>query len=423
MKQGLIWGCIADDFTGASDAASFFAKGGIKTVLFNGVPDEDEELEQCQAVVIALKTRTQETKSAVALTLLAASWLKAQGAQHLYVKYCSTFDSTPKGNIGPVMDALLDQYQVKYTILCPALPVNGRVVKDGHLYVNGIPLHESSMKNHPLTPMWDSDIAKLMEPQSKYSCMKLTTEELAHWTEKGEQKIQRYGRERDHFYVIPDYEKEEDAQLIADCFLELPILSGGSGILTELARRSAGSEAAEEVFETAVNGDAVLFAGSCSEMTRKQIAYAVCHGVKAIQMKPEALLAGTQSEADFWEFMEKNKGQPLLIYSSDEPENVQRIQKEGKEQIAELLEQTMAGLACRAVEAGYTRIVVAGGETSGAITKALAFHSYLIGESVAPGVPIMVPRNQKSIRLILKSGNFGAEDFFVRALQMTGTIK
>lgn len=420
MEKGLIWGCIADDFTGASDAASFFVKGGMQTVLFNGVPGEDDELEACRAAVIALKTRTQDTGTAVSTTLQAARWLKEHGAKHLYVKYCSTFDSTPKGNIGPIMDALLETFEVPYSILCPALPVNGRVVKDGNLYVNGVPLHESPMRNHPLTPMWDSDIAKLMEPQSRYSCMKLSVKELENSAGYAEEKIREYADGHERFYIIPDYEKDEDAKTIADRFGELPILSGGSGILTELAKRDVSETGEEGQMETAVTGDGLLLAGSCSEMTRKQIAYAVGHGVAAMQMKPAELLSGTQTEDDFWNFMQENRGREILIYSSDEPKNVRQIQKEGKERVAELLEQTTASLAKRAVEAGYTRIIVAGGETSGAVTKALNFDAYRIGESVAPGVPVMIPCNRKSVRLVLKSGNFGQEDFFVRALRMTG---
>lgn len=419
MERGLVWGCIADDFTGASDAASFFVKGGMQTVLFNGVPEETEKLEWCQAVVIALKTRTQETQMAVETTLQAARWLKKRGAEHLYIKYCSTFDSTPKGNIGPIMDALLEEFDVPYSILCPALPVNGRIVKDGHLYVNGVPLHESSMRNHPLTPMWDSDIAKLMEPQSRYSCLKVSVDELRGGLENVHQKIEEYGKVHEHFYVIPDYEKDDDAKIIADNFGNQAILSGGSGILTELAKRDAVETEDNKMLHTAVSGAGILLAGSCSEMTRKQIAYAEQHGVKAMRIDPLGLLEGTQREEDFLEFIKENQNSAVLIYSSDTPENVSRIQKYGREQIAQLLEQTIAALACRAVRLGYTRVIVAGGETSGAVSRALGFESYLIGECVAPGVPVMIPRNQLQTRVVLKSGNFGQEDFFVRALQVT----
>lgn len=428
MEKRLIWGCIADDFTGASDAASFFVKGGIQTVLYSGVPTENRCDEDCQAIVIALKTRTQETSAAVEETLQAARWLKQQGAGQLYIKYCSTFDSTPEGNIGPVMDALLEEYNIPYTILCPALPVNGRVVREGHLYVNGVPLHKSPMKDHPLTPMWDSDIAGLMKPQSKYPCMKVANGQYAMPGEDIKVLIEAYGKTHSHFYVIPDYETDQDAEAIADLFGSLPVLSGGSGVLTELARRQgAGNRDGGNVHqETGIGlqdkteGPGIVLAGSCSEMTRRQIAYAKEHGVAAMKIEPLELRNGRQTREALWEFAERHRGEDILFYSSDAPAQVKAIQETGKGQVAELLEQTIASLAKRSVDAGYTRIIVAGGETSGAVTRALEFDSYMIGASVAPGVPVMVPRNRRGIRLVLKSGNFGQEEFFLQALKMTG---
>ncbi|MCI6887551.1 MAG: four-carbon acid sugar kinase family protein [Lachnospiraceae bacterium] len=420
MEKKLILGCIADDFTGASDAASFLVKGGMQTILFNGVPQEQELAESCQAIVIALKTRTQETSSAVEDTLRAARWLKHQGARQIYIKYCSTFDSTPQGNIGPIMDAMLEEFQVPYTILCPALPVNGRIVRQGHLYVNGVPLHESPMKNHPLTPMWDSSIAGLMEPQSRYSCINITKDDYLRARISIEQQIQEYGQTHRHFYIVPDYTQNDDAATIVRLFGSLPVLSGGSGILTELARQYAQTDTERAFVSTSTEGSGILLAGSCSEMTRRQIAYAQSHDVISLQIQPLALLSGEQTPDELWAFLEANRGKQILLYSSDTPDNVRKIQESGREKIAELLEQTTAALARRAVETGYTRIIVAGGETSGAVTKALGFDSYIIGESVAPGVPVMIPRSSRQVRLVLKSGNFGQEDFFIRALHLTG---
>lgn len=419
MKNHLILGCIADDFTGASDAASFLVKGGMQTILFNGIPSGDELAADCQAVVIALKTRTERTDLAVDESLKAARWLKRHGAVQLYVKYCSTFDSTPQGNIGPIMDALLQEEGAACSILCPALPVNGRVVENGHLFVNGVPLHESPMKNHPLTPMWDSSISRLMEPQSKYPCLNLTIGDMERPKEELQEKIREFGKDHPHFYLIPDYVRDEDAKTIVRQFGSLPVLSGGSGILTELARYHVGERGNAKATETGTDGDGLLLAGSCSEMTRKQIAYAQAHGIRSLQIQPLELLAGRQTPEEFWDFLRQQAGVPALIYSSDTPEKVKEIQQAGTETIAELLEQTTAELAKKAVEAGYTRIIVAGGETSGAVTKALGFDSYIIGESVAPGVPVMIPENRPQIRLVLKSGNFGQEDFFLKALKLT----
>lgn len=179
MPEKLLLGCVADDFTGGSDAASHLAAGGLNTILCNGVPAPGfVPPEGCEAVVIALKSRTQETESAVADSMKAARWLAEQGAEQLYVKYCSTFDSRPCGNIGPIVDAILEAFNVPGTVLCPALPSNGRVVRDGILYVNGVPLAESPMKDHPLTPMWESRVAKLMEPQGKYACLEVVSGRL-----------------------------------------------------------------------------------------------------------------------------------------------------------------------------------------------------------------------------------------------------
>lgn len=226
MSDKLLIGCVADDFTGASDAASFLAKSGMRTMLFNGVPKTEQSYEM-DAAVIALKTRTEETGKAVEDSLEAVKWFQKQDACHIYSKYCSTFDSTPDGNIGPILDAILDECKEKSSIICPALPVNGRTVSQGKLYVNGVPLDESPMKNHPLTPMWESDLGKLMEPQSKYPCIKVTEEIMKGSKEEIEQYIAKESQGKEKFYLIPDYVKDEDAAKIAEVFGDMKVLSGG----------------------------------------------------------------------------------------------------------------------------------------------------------------------------------------------------
>lgn len=234
-ENNLFLGCIADDFTGASDAASFLVKGGLKTVLINGIPEDNLIIDSnCSAIDIALKTRTQNKKEAVEDTKKAAQWLKDRGVKQLFIKYCSTFDSTREGNIGPIVDSILETYKAKYTILCPALPINKRTVKDGYLYVDGIPLNESSMKNHALAPMWESDIAKLMEPQGKYKSLKINYETFEKSKEEILAIINEFGKDKEHFYVIPDLIKEEDAKKIVETFGDLEVLTGGSGLMTEL---------------------------------------------------------------------------------------------------------------------------------------------------------------------------------------------
>lgn len=407
-----ILGCIADDFTGASDAASFLVKGGMSVQLYNGIPENASDLKPVQAIVIALKSRTQETLQAVADSKHAAQFLLDQGITHLYFKYCSTFDSTPQGNIGPVCDALLEQMKAPYSLLCPSLPVNGRTVSNGRLFVNDTPLDESPMKDHPLTPMWDSRISELMRPQSHYSCQILPRNASWHEPEYTEP-----------FYLIPDYETDEDGEKIAKTFGHLPFLSGGSGLLKPLAEYLlSGSGTSRQIPATAVPGKALLIAGSCSKMTLSQIAWYQAQNMPSLRMDPLALLNGTQTPEQIWEFIETHTDEQhaVLVYSSDTPEMVRRSQELGREKIASMLEQLSARLAEKAVEHGFTRIICAGGETSGAITKGLHFSSYEIGESIAPGVPVMIPALRPDIRLVLKSGNFGQEDFFGRALSMTG---
>ena len=412
-----VLGCIADDFTGASDAASFIVKGGMSVQFYNGIPGNQSpgsEPDKAQAIVIALKSRTQETGEAVEDSLKAARFLLSQGVKQIYFKYCSTFDSTPQGNIGPVADALMDLLQAPYTLLCPALPVNGRTVENGNLMVNGVFLHESHMKNHPLTPMRESRIQKLMEPQSPYPCHDLSSEELEEFSPEN--------LPAKPFYLIPDYKNQEDGEKIAAVFGHLPLLTGGSGLLEPLARIWTGKLSEKgSIPESGTKGKALLVAGSCSKATLEQIAWYKGQGNPCYKLDPRAMIEGRQTEEDAWRFAEEHGSHinGVLIYSSDTPEKVKEIQSLGKERTAAMLEGATAALAVRAVNSGYTRIISAGGETSGAVTKALGFSSYWIGESVAPGVPVMVPAERPDIRLILKSGNFGQEDFFQRALDIT----
>lgn len=414
-----VLGCIADDFTGAGDAASFLVKGGMSVRLFNGVPEETgtDPDSDAQAMVIALKSRTQETDLAVADSLRAARFLLDQGVKQIYFKYCSTFDSTPKGNIGPVADALTRLMKVPYTLLCPALPVNGRTVENGMLMVHGLPLDKSHMRNHPLTPMWDSRIEKLMEPQSCYSCRTLALEEIEEFA-----RSCREHRPGTPFYLIPDYKEAEDGRKIAAVFGRLPLLTGGSGLLEPLAQLWSGRLPTKgRIPQSWTKGKALLLAGSCSNATLEQIDWYRSKGKPWCRLDPAAMLQGKQTVEDLWEFVQTwgNQSEAVLLYSSDTPDKVKKYQAYGADHVARMLEETMAQLAVRAVQAGFTRIICAGGETSGAVTKGLGFASYWIGESVAPGIPIMIPTKKPQIRLILKSGNFGQEDFFGRSLEMT----
>ncbi len=421
MKNTLMMGCVADDYTGASDAASFLIGAGLKTLLFNGIPNE--EISPCHAVVIALKSRTQEKAAAVQDSLAAFAWLHKQGARHLYFKYCSTFDSTKEGNIGPVLDAVLQNYKAPYSILCPALPVNGRLVKEGVLYVDGVPLSETHMKNHPLTPMWASEIAKLMEPQSQYETLNLPANTL----EKGDADIQAllsaFATGKEHFYIVPDYETDAHGEKIAALFGDCTVLSGGSGILAHLAKRyrrqleqEAGTTNAA-CFKTKTKGRGLVLSGSCSKATLAQIADFEAKGYPSYALSLADLLSGKETLDSICRFIEKHGEQAVLVHSMGDTKPL--ADETQKQKVAALLENTAAELAKKAVDSGYTRLVVAGGETSSAAIQKLGYAGFEIGESVAPGVPVMMPLANRDIRLVLKSGNFGQVDFFERALNMT----
>lgn len=401
-----ILGCIADDFTGASDLASFLAAGGMRTILYNEIPKEDEKITDADAAVIALKTRTQETGAAVAVSLRAVKWLAGQGCSHFYVKYCSTFDSTREGNIGPICDAVMDFLNAKYTILCPALPINGRTVREGKIYIDGVPMEKTSMRFHPLTPMRDSDIAELMKPQSRYPAYKIGRD----WDKWNNLE------NADHYYLIPDFETADDARKIAEQFGRLPLLTGGSGLAAELA----GFLLRESGKDNKLFGKSLILAGSCSENTRRQIETYQMAGGESIQLLPETVLGEDWDIEAFWESVREKlcKGN-VLVYSSSTPDKV-RAAQERYGDVSSYLEGAMAELAARAVRMGLTSLIVAGGETSGAVVKRMGFCRFLIGESVAPGVPVMTPDENRTLRLVLKSGNFGQEDFFEKAIRMTG---
>lgn len=418
--NNILWGCIADDFTGASDAASFFEKGGLKTVLNNGIPSEGTSIDQdVMAVVIALKIRSIKVEDAVRDALAALEYLKGINAKQFYFKYCSTFDSTPQGNIGPVAEAIMDALGETKTILCPALPVNKRTVVKGRLFVDGVPLDESPMKNHPVNPMWDSEICELMKPQSKYPCINVDLEEMKEEDEEVWNRLNSFESINGSYYIVPDYAGDGDAKRIVELFGKLKFITGGSGIIEHLAEAS-GKDCQKAEKADATEGKALILAGSCSAATRGQIDKFMDDGGKAFKIDAIRLLYEKQTVADLWDFVRQNGDRTVLVYSSDTPENVKYNQRHGAKEISESLENAMAELAEIAVENGYTRIITAGGETSGAIMKKLGFDSYIIGSSVDPGVPVMTPTEKRNIRVVLKSGNFGSPEFFKKAVEMTG---
>lgn len=402
-------GVIADDFTGAGDAASFLEKSGAETIMYNAVPNE---LQVCNAAVIALKTRSVTPHAAVAEVKKAVDFLKENGCERIYFKYCSTFDSTPQGNIGVVADFLLEYLAQPFTILCPSLPVNQRIVKDGNLYVNGEKLSDSPLKNHPLNPMWDSYIPNLMKPQSKYPCFIMRQKELCEGEWK--QTIHALKCRYERFYIVPDYETEQDGIRIAEAFKELPVLTGGSGLLPYVLENDALLH--PEKNQIRKHGRTILLCGSCSAATRCQIEYfrkhqGCCYPVNANRVMNKELTA-----QDILTYANQ-QAQPVLIYSDAVEQDMRELKKdETFDQASKCIEQIMGEISSAALSFGYERIVVAGGETSGAVIQQLGFDGFHIGKSVDPGVPELIPLKNERLTLILKSGNFGAEDFFIKAI-------
>lgn len=427
--MSILIGIVGDDFSGSSDAASFFAEKNIKTFLFNGIPENlplNFEIEDCVAV-IALKTRSIQKEEAVKECLDAFNWLHTHGAQKLFFKYCSTFDSTPKGNIGPVVDAVMETYGLPYTILEPGLPVNGRTVENGHLLLSGIPLHKTHMKNHPLNPMWDSFIPCLMKDQGKYPSVLVSRKELYEDSTTLEKKIEDARKKWPHFYVVPDFQKDEDAFQIIRHFGHLDFLTGGSGLNTALADLICSGTKNHSDFidkKYVCNQEStrkcIILAGSCSVATLSQIrTFLTAYPAKenSFKIDVDQIFCDKDYEAAIKTAIVSSASSPLLIYSSSSADEVCRLQsKYSQDAISKKLESCLAHAALSAFQNGFTHFVAAGGETSGAVTQALSFNSYLVGKSIAPGVPIMYPTDNTKASLILKSGNFGQEDFFIRAI-------
>ncbi len=397
-------GVIADDFTGASDAASFLAKNGYKTILLTDVPKTVSDLE-CDCVVTAQKIRSVEPKKAISQIETVYRYYQSLGIEKIYYKYCSTFDSTPKGNIGVVSDWLLEKIKIPFTVLCPSLPVNGRTVKDGILYVNGIPLAESPMKNHPLNPMWDSYIPNLMAEQSHYPCHVLKREEFKLVNKKIKEWMKI-----SPFYVVPDFETQEDGLAISKMFTQLPLLTGGSGLLEYLLPKKRDGYHPDFGDQ---HEKSILLCGSCSAMTKKQVNRWIMDHHLSIAIHSKDVLVGAVKPDKIISLV-MSSANPTLIYS-DGISSLNHSDETFADQ-AKAMENFFAELSYLALKNGYTRIIVAGGETSGAVTLKLGYKAYELGKSISPGVPELKPLENPNIVLVLKSGNFGSEDFFERAI-------
>ena len=416
-------GCIADDYTGASDLANTLTRAGLRTVQTIGVPAPDLALPEVDAVVISLKSRSIEAELAVSGSRAAESWLRARGARHLLFKICSTFDSTDRGNIGPVMDALRASSADPMVLVTPAFPETGRTVYLGNLFVGSVPLNESPLKDHPLNPMLDSNLVRLLARQSK---TKIGLVELAAVTRGAEAvraKLADLANQGVGAAII-DAVFDRDLETIGAVALDHRLSVGASGIGLGLARHLAGASASKPIApppREPVGGLAACLAGSCSQATLGQIASAE-KVMPVLHLDPDQIVRGKDEgrRALAWARERLGSG-PLLITSSATPDKVASLQaRHGRDACGHAIEQAMADIAEGLVRADVRRLVVAGGETSGAVVDRLQIPGFLVGAEIAPGVPVLraVGRGAGEMLLALKSGNFGGPEFFSDALSL-----
>lgn len=413
-------GCIADDFTGGTDLASTLVAQGMRTVQVLGVPDGPLPSD-ADAVVIALKTRTLPAAEAVAQSLAALVYLRALGCRQFFFKYCSTFDSTAAGNIGPVADALADALNARLSIACPAFPENGRTLYLGQLFVGDQPLAKSGMRHHPLTPMTDSNLVRVLQAQTPHPVGLVRLPQVRQGSTAiatALADLQAQGVR----HAIVDALDNADLHAVGAAVADHPLVTGGSGVALGLPanfrRLGLLASHAEASALPAAPGHAAVLSGSCSTATRGQVARWLEHR-PGFRLDPLALAAGEDQVDVALGWAEQRLAQePVLIYGSADPEEVRRAQAQlGVERAGQLVEDALARIAQGLRERGVTRLVVAGGETSGAVVKALAISSLRIGAPIAPGVPwTLGTGTHGDIALALKSGNFGTPDFFERAL-------
>ena len=418
MTKALL-GCIADDFTGATDLANNLVRTGFRVVQTIGIPDGPLDAE-ADAVVVSLKSRTIPAADAVAQSLAALAWLQSQGAGQIYFKYCSTFDSTAQGNIGPVTDALMDALGTDFTIACPAFPENARTVFKGYLFVGDELLHESGMRHHPLTPMLDSNLVRVLQAQTQRRVGLIDYRTVAQGAAAITQRIAALKAAGVSMAVI-DAVSNDDLRAMGPALAALPLLTAGSGVAIGLTPAQGERALGDAASLPQAHGLRAIVSGSCSTATNGQVAAFIASGGAAFAMNPMQLAQGVDvaSNALVWANEHLAAG-PVLVYATAEPNAVRAVQAElGVERAGQLVEQALAAVACGLVQQGVRQLIFAGGETSGACVQALGIKRLRIGPQIAPGVPwCHAPSPHaplEGLHLALKSGNFGAPDFFTTA--------
>ena len=416
----MLLGCIADDLTGATDLALMLMRGGMRTVQVVGVPSTAAQLPEADAIVVALKSRTNPPEEAVAESLASAEVLLQAGARQLFFKYCSTFDSTDAGNIGPVTDALMKRLDCSFTIACPAFPGNQRTVFQGHLFVGDKLLSDSPLKDHPLTPMHDANLVSVLSRQTRRRVGLVPFETVAVGAGAIAQAFVAAGGAGMEVAIV-DAVSDEQLFAIGEAASALPLITGGSGVAIGLPanfrREGLLGEGDPLAGFAAPGGRAAILAGSCSAATRGQVAAAQAAGIPALQIDPLALASGQVSPAAILDWASRQNGSgPIMVYSTSTPESVRGAQDSlGRDKAGVLVEDTLAAVARGLVEQGVRRLIVAGGETSGAVVQGLGVQALQIGPEIDPGVPWTRSGGETPLALALKSGNFGTPDFFVKA--------
>ncbi len=417
----LLLGCIADDFTGATDLANTLVKAGMRTIQLLGVPGDELAVPAADCIIVALKSRSNPPAQAVAMSLGALEWLRKRGAQQYYFKYCSTFDSTDQGNIGPVADALLDALGERFTVFNPAFPTNKRTIYKGYLFVGDELLSESGMRHHPLTPMTDPSLVRVLQRQTKHKVglvQYATVVSGASAVRASFDKLRADGVR----HAVLDAITDEHLLALGEACADLKLVTGGSGMAMGLPAnfvRQGKLRTGQRATLPSVTGPTAVLAGSCSVATQAQVAdMRKTH--EAFNLDPLAIAAGKDlaQEALSWA-KSRIAEKPLLIYSTAAPEQVAAIQERlGREHAGAIVEETLGRIARGLVDAGVRRLVVAGGETSGAVVSALGVHGLHIGPEIDPGVPWTFSIGQPALALALKSGNFGSTDFFTKAFRV-----
>lgn len=419
----LVLGAIADDFTGATDLANNLVRAGMRCVQTIGVPDAELELSDVDAVVVALKSRSIPAERAVADSLAALDWLQERGVRQVFFKYCSTFDSTDAGNIGPVSDALLERLNSPQTVMVPAFPANARSVYQGYLFVGNRLLNDSGMQHHPLTPMTDADLVRVLGRQTPHPAGLAARPVLTQGAMATRAHLEALAAEGVR-HVICDTLNEDDLAVLAEAVVDYPLVTGGSGLGQALPEQHRRRGWLVEVVEPGrlapAAGGTLVLSGSCSRATLGQVAHFL-ERHPGLALDPLALAEGEAHLERALAFAREQlaTGGPVLVYASAAPGRVQAAQAAlGIERAGEQVEQAMGRLARTLVDEGVGRLVVAGGETSGAVVSALGIRQLRIGGQIDPGVPWTQapwPGREAPLSLSLKSGNFGGEAFFSRA--------